>query len=268
MELFDLFDKLDNPTVNSVRADCCKHSETAMEGTVQLCVDCGVELRRDISFEKEWRYYGNQDSKYVSDPNRCNARRATDKSIFKDVENMGFSDRVVYVANDIYKSVTNGRISRNNCRKSIVFACIFNAYKLLGDPQSGETLIKAFHIDRKKGLQGLKIVSLNTPKDTIMRTTYISPVNIIREIMDKFSASPEQIADVLRIYELVRDRSSIVFFYIQRTGQDISIHNFATKTGLSDITINKIVREVEEICQRTDLAPKISDILDSKLVQR
>ena len=87
-------------------------------------------MEKSIYQDKEWRYYGQADNKRLSDPNRVHLRKIEDKNIFKDVENMGFSDKIVYIANQIYLQVTNGQIFRGNSRKSVIFACIFHSFKI------------------------------------------------------------------------------------------------------------------------------------------
>lgn len=41
------------------------------EGEVRVCTVCGVEQGDVIDSSAEWRYYGNEDGKRGSDPNRC-----------------------------------------------------------------------------------------------------------------------------------------------------------------------------------------------------
>ena len=137
MSEFNLFDKLlqeyqsskVNVEVNEKTVSCL-HENTLNEKGITVCTDCGEEIETDISYNKEWRYYGQSDNKYTTDPNRVQARKSEEKTIFKDVENLGFSENIISKANKIYADVTQGKIFRGNTRKAIVFACIFHAYKL------------------------------------------------------------------------------------------------------------------------------------------
>ena len=36
----------------------CKHVHVDRVKNVEVCRDCGVEINRDLQFDKEWRYYG------------------------------------------------------------------------------------------------------------------------------------------------------------------------------------------------------------------
>jgi transcription initiation factor TFIIIB Brf1 subunit/transcription initiation factor TFIIB len=143
----------------------CIHKNISNENSIVLCIDCGKELEKSIFQDKEWRYYGQSDNKRSSDPNRVHIRKIDDRSIYKDVENMGFSEKIISIANQLYIQVTKGQIFRGNSRKAIVFACVFHSFKLQGKPQTHENLIKIFGLSRKTSLKGLKHVNLNVPKD-------------------------------------------------------------------------------------------------------
>jgi len=240
----------------------CRHDNIVMEGASTICTDCGMMMNKDLSFEKEWRYYGLMDTKHSSDPNRCNMRRSEDKTIYKDVEKMGFSDKVVSFANTIYEQATQSKIFRGNTRKGIIFACIFHAYKANENPQSCERLIEIFEIDRKVALKGLKFVNLNAPKDSSFRSFQISTEHLIQEIMQKFHATAHHIDEVLNIYHYICDKSSLlnrsrpqsvacglVRFYIARKNPDISMDFFRTKIHLSELTISRIVKEIGRILE-------------------
>ena len=240
----------------------CKHSNIIDENGIVCCVDCGIEMEKSIYQEKEWRYYGQADNKRMSDPNRVHLRKMEERNIFKDVENMGFSDKIVSLANQIYIQVTKGKIFRGNSRKAIIFASIYHSFKVQDKPQPHENLIKIFKLDRKNALKGLKHVNLNIPRDSIIHTTYITPINLVEDIMDKFYATPEHKKEVRQLYDKISNKSSkinrsrpqsiaagLVFFWICYKGLDISIKDFASKTDLSELTINKISREISDILE-------------------
>ena len=241
-------------------SELCKHNNIVNENGANVCYDCGKEIEKTIFQDKEWRYYGVSDNKRTSDPNRVHIRKIDDRSIFKDVENMKFSDKIVSMANQIYIQVTKGQIYRGNSRKSIVFACIFQAFKISGKPQSYEKLMKIFNLNKKTGLKGLKIVNLNAPKDSIIHTTYITPANIIEDIMDKFEATKDQKNDVISLYNKIKNKSSkinrsrpgsiasgLVYFWVCLKNINISIKDFAKKVELSELTIVRISKEISDI---------------------
>ena len=247
--------------------DECKHPNVSNDSLIVFCLDCGKELEKMIFQDKEWRYYGQSDNKRTSDPNRVHIRKLDDRSIYKDVENMGFPDKIVAEANKLYIQVTKGQIFRGNSRKAIVFACIFHSFKLSGKPQTHENLIEIFGLSRKTSLKGLKHVNLNVPKDSPIHTTYITPINLIEDIMDKFKASDLQKKEVIDLYYKIKNKSSkinrsrpqsissgLVYFWISLKDIDISttsnstsLKEFAKKVNLSELTISKIAKEISDI---------------------
>ena len=269
MSEFDLFDQILLPLKELAipsSGECeekrtCKHDNLGETFGILSCLDCGEEVGKNIAQDKEWRYYGQSDTKHKSDPSRCQLRKVDDKSILKDIEGMGFSDRIINIANNIYIQVTSGRIHRGNSRKAIIFACIFHAYKICENPQSCDTLIEIFNINRKAGLKGLKYVNLNMPKETsILKNIHITPVNLIEEIMNKFSASLDQKKEVIALYDNVKDKSTkinrarpqsiaagITYYWICQNDKKIPIGEFMEKVGLSELTITRIAKEIGEL---------------------
>jgi transcription initiation factor TFIIIB Brf1 subunit/transcription initiation factor TFIIB len=218
MSIFDIFNEFNDPALVELRdpseqeygVDDCSHENTIIESGAILCDNCGVELNKIISYEKDWRYYGGDDCRGVSDPNRCYIRKNEEKNIFKDVESLGFSDKIINLANDIYSQVTKGKIYRGNSRKSLVFSSIFHATKLGGKPYSCETLREIFKLDRKIVLKGLKHVNLSAPKASQIRTKYITPVELIYEYASKFDISKEEKDEIVGLYEQIKNKSSII----------------------------------------------------------
>lgn len=251
-----------------IKNDDCLHTSTIEDKGIVLCIDCGQEIVINITYEKEWRYYGSSDTKNSSDPSRVQMRKNDDRNIYKDVESMGFSDTVVAVANNIYQQVTNGQIKRGNSRKSIVFACMFQSYKLNGKPQQHEELIQIFNLTRKNGLQGLKYVALHAPKDSEIHTTHITPLHLIKALMEKFDAKPSEIEEVNQIYEIVKNKdtklnrarplsfsSGILYVFICMKKKKISIKEFAKIVNLSELTIGKMAKIIADILGMPEILP-------------
>lgn len=265
MSDFDLFDKIfSNISLDDNKEEnICHHSNKIENNGVVLCTDCGEEIEKNITHDKEWRYYGQSDTRHASDPNRCQIRKIDDKSIFKDVESMGFSDKIITLANKIYSQVTSGKIHRGNSRKAIVFACVFHAFKINNKPQACETLIDIFNLDRKTGLRGLKHVNLNMPKDSMIHTNHITPANLIEEIMNKFSATENQKLEVVSLYEQIKNKSSkinrsrpqsiaagLTYFWICNKNKQVSMKEFTDKVNLSELTISRISKEISSILEK------------------
>ena len=223
------------------------------------CEDCGAEIDHSIIFNKEWK----NNNRNSSDPSRCLMRKNNEKNIDKDVENLCLPENVIQEANKIYQHVVKNNIYRGNTRKSIIFACIFYAYKQLGQPHSCDALIKLFNLEKRNGLRGLKIVSLNATNKFINKSNYITPEDIIKEIMHDFSANETEINQVIDLYQKLKTKNSdilsrsrpqsiasgIIRYYIIKTHKEISMEDFRDKVNLSELTINKIVKEITKIIE-------------------
>lgn len=252
MDDFDILESILNETSNDKeeikveKGTDCLHLNVIEENSKMLCTDCGCEMK--TTDKKDWHLFGIDDTKKSCDPMRCQVRKSEDKNIYKDVEGMDFSDKVVAYANDLYQHVTNDKIYRGNSRKAIVFACIFHAFKTLGNPQSCESLQSIFKLERKVILKGLKHVSLNAPKDLNLQSKYITPIEIINEIMDKLNADKGQKEDVIKIYNKIKNKSpvlnrskpqsiasGIIYYYIRIKNKDMDINTFTQKVNLSEI---------------------------------
>jgi transcription initiation factor TFIIIB Brf1 subunit/transcription initiation factor TFIIB len=256
---FEHFEKLKEAKRNADNGDCCAHVNVENRGGVETCTTCGVVLKHNIMHDREWRNYLNSGKK---DPTRVQARKREERSIFKDVQGLGFSNKIISIANELYSDVSKGRIFRGNCRKAIIFACIFHAYKSVGQPKTHENLIKLFKLNRKAGLKGLKHVTLNSTSP-LLRGGHITAEHLISEIMNTFSASDKQKLEVEGLYKQIKNRSSnlnrarpnsvasgLVYFWIKSSGIPITLKEFADSCNLSDITIVKISKEVEKILSR------------------
>lgn len=271
-ELFEqaiaIYETKKSPILDNCEENICQHFETITENGVISCQECGEEIHHKIMHEKEWTYYSSSSGKKFSDPNRTQARKTDERSIHKDVENMGFSDSIVDIADEFYNKAAKGQIYRGDSRKALIFASIFEAFKLTNNYQLPEILLRQFNLPRKKGLRGLKIVAVNLPKDTkVVNTKVVTPpVHLIYDIMDKFRATQAQKNEVVKLYELVKNRSSklnrarpqsvasaLVFYWICKKKIDISQKEFAKKVELSEITIDKNAIEVALILGTPDI---------------
>jgi transcription initiation factor TFIIIB Brf1 subunit/transcription initiation factor TFIIB len=256
----------ENNVVEEEKDNSCLHNDITNDNGTVTCNECGEEISKLITHDKEWRYYSNSDGKKVADPNRVQMRKNEDRNIFKDVENLGFSEKIVSKANEIYHQVTNGQIYRGNSRKAIVFACIFHAYKINGNPQSHEHLLQLFGIKRRGALKGIKHVNINAPKNSDVHTAVITPITLVNDIMDKFKANNAQKNEVEELYGKVKNRSSklnrarpqsvasgLVYYWIKLKNLDINVKEFAKKTDLSELTITKIAKEISQILKTPDV---------------
>lgn len=238
----------------------CTHDEIVCEMALRICTKCGCEVEKEFNYDKEWRSYQNND-KSQSDTTRCHIRKNDVKTIHKDLENLGFNNKIINTANELYQKVTQGKIYRGNSRKSIVFACVFSSFKIHNNPQTCENLIRIFNLKRKIGLKGLKHIHLNIEKDTQVQNIRITPYHIISDMMQKFiTTDSSQLDEVHSIYEYVKNKSSILnrsrpnstaagimYYYILKHKKPITLKQFSKEVELSELTIKKIVKQIDLI---------------------
>lgn len=255
---FDLFDNFnETPLDQNIN---CTHQNKTVNGCQMICEDCGSEISKIDLQDKEWRYYGHFDTKNSSDPSRCQTRFVEDdKNIFKDIEGMGFPEDVVKKANENYIKVIQNTIHRGNTRKGLIFACIFEALKILGKPQPAKPLGELFGIDNKTAMHGVKTLKLKLPKDC-MSAEYITPEHIIDNIMNTFGATAEKKEEVKSIYNSVKGKSDklnrsrphsiaagLIYYWLLKTNNTITLKQFSESVKLRDTTILNISKEVELI---------------------
>lgn len=241
----------------------CGHSNIHTENNATVCIDCGIEIDSHKFNDKDWKYYDEGKSAA-----RCQIKKEQDKSIYKDVEGKGIPEKVMSMADKLYSEVTKGGIHRKINRTSIIFACVYEAYKQNGIPQDFEKLVKAFYLERKPALNGIKYIAFRVPKNvyTTPEYTNVTPVTLIKNIMEMFFATEIQIDKVIEIYHKIKKgskvitgckpnslASSVVYYWIKNhNGNNISLKNFALKVKLSQITIKKICKNIESVIEKEE----------------
>lgn len=241
--------------------ETCQHKNIIEEKNVFICDECGEEVDTKLKCEQEWRYYKN-DNRYSSDPKRVQLRKSDNKSIAKELEGMGFKEPVLSLADNLYNEVTEGDIFRGKSRSAIISACVFQAFKLTNNPKEYDTLVKTFNLEQKIGLKGLKYVNINM-KNPKYRTEYITPAHLIVNIMANFECSEEQKNEVIAIYNQIAKKSEklnrskpqsvasgVVYYWIVQTNKNITLKEFVEKVKLSELTITKMVKEIEKIIKK------------------
>jgi len=262
---FDIFDNvLDiyNKEHNNIQELICEHNDVVNQDNNVSCVKCG-ETIKTITHDQEWRYYGTTDNKRKSDPTRVQERKEHQRNINKDVESMGFSRNIIEKANAIYTKVTKGQIFRGDSRKSIIFACIYNAYKMDNNFQMPKNLVQIFNITKKSSLRGMKIVKINMDTEIPFQSTTSTTEHHINDIMTYFSSTEEQKQEVYELYSKIKNRSSklnrsrpqsvsisLIYYWILKNNKPISIKQYSTQVNLSEMTINKNINEIRHILEK------------------
>jgi transcription initiation factor TFIIIB Brf1 subunit/transcription initiation factor TFIIB len=209
--------------------------------------------------EEKWKLFNDGDSRNMQDHQRCQFRKNSDKGIYNDLKKLNLPNDVIGIADQYYFEVTKGEIKRSNLRKGIMFACIFQALKDLGKPQTPDQLQDLFKITRKNISKGLTYFHMRSGKRS-GENGYITAEHFIPKIMESFSCKEEHIYSSIELYNKLKDKdplfnssnpqsvaSGLVYYYFKKINVDISGSIFGKAVGLSEITILKIANRIDEI---------------------
>jgi transcription initiation factor TFIIIB Brf1 subunit/transcription initiation factor TFIIB len=208
-EIWDLFNEINSSFINTeIKEDdkninenkdkkiCCfncKQSDfLSMDCEMIICTFCGAENDAIIDYHAEWRYYGSDDTKKSSDPNRCGIRSnpmIPDSTLSTVILGKGFEvfrklnswnglsykqrsliailNKISLKANidnvpqsiidatmNMYKIISQDYIKRGASRESLIAACFFNALRDQGMIRSTDEVAKLFDIKSKKLSKG------------------------------------------------------------------------------------------------------------------
>jgi transcription initiation factor TFIIIB Brf1 subunit/transcription initiation factor TFIIB len=171
----------------------CKEKDFLItDGEMIVCTNCGVENDRIIDYNPEWRFYGSDDNRRSSDPNRCGMpmnQIISESSLSTVISGHGFEmyrkintwngltykeksmitilNKITQKANidnvpqsiidatmKMYQIISKDYIKRGTSRESLIAACFFNALKDNNLIRSNEEVAKLFDIKSKKLSKG------------------------------------------------------------------------------------------------------------------
>jgi len=200
--IWDLYDTINSSLnveslvseeINKENCVNCNESDYLInDGEMIVCTNCGVENNRIIDYNPEWRFYGSDDNKRNSDPNRCgmptnqiisesslstvilghgfevyrklnswNGLTYKEKSMISILNKIAAKANIGNVPQSIidatmkmYQIISKDYIKRGTSRESLIAACFFNALKDNGLIRSNEEVAKLFEIKSKKLSKG------------------------------------------------------------------------------------------------------------------
>ena len=229
--------------------ETCDHLDVIQEASFTLCSKCGLQLDQI-------------EDDYDIKLDRIQFKKTHDKGISKDLEIYNLPLEIIRLADKYYTNVTNGDIKRSNLRKGIMFACVFQAYKDLGQPQTPDHLQKVFGLTRKNISKGLTYFCLGSSDKSleIESSISITAEHFIPKIFQKFNIKSEHIDNCLQLFKQVENKSSllnrsnpqsvskgIVFYYLRKLNININITSYSEEVDLSITTINRICNTIDSI---------------------
>ena len=188
--------------------------------------------------------------------------------VYKDIESKCFdSDLPLIIGNtakSFYKIVSETKISRGSNRIGIIAACIYYACKECEVPRSTSELASLFDIDTKVMTKGCKnfteIIRISKcDKKRIQSHKSVTLYDFIDRFCHKLNLEGEinlHIKELSKICEnlsLVNDNtppamsSGCIYFYIKNKNIDISKKHISNICKISEVTINKCSKKLENI---------------------
>ncbi len=236
------------------KSDSKDEPDGAVEST-----DYKSEIKTDISDQQEWRYFGSDDNHHQNDPSRVQWKKHEDKNIFKETEK--FPEIIKKEANKKYQELTNGKILRAESRLGLIFACVYYTYAEMGIPCDPKAMIKDMNGILKKSIsKGNReyVIRMGMIGKRILIKNHIKPKNYIDIIMDNFQSNKTNKQRVKEICEAIEPCSgllnsskpesiacAVVYYYLKYTKQEIKCSTFAKIVNLSEITIQKLAKEIK-----------------------
>ena len=251
----DQNDEIENS--NSDSEECIHNQISNIDGS-KICMECGVKIDEKLC-DNETPYYGQYDTRHTKDPSRHNHTKIEERSLYNDLEPLGFPQQVIERANEYYTKIIENKIFRAKNRLSIVFICTCHAYEDIGEPRSSTELAKIFKLDKKGISNGIKTFSQFFRKRP--EKTYINAMDIVPQILSKLNLDKKSqhicIDDMAQIYEYVKSKShtfnssnpnsiaaGLVYYYLKLMNANTTRTEYSKIVELTDITFTKIAAEI------------------------
>ena len=169
---------------------------------------------------------------------------------------------IVETAQSLYTIISQTKISRGANRKGIIAACVFHACKECKVPRSTNELAHIFGIEQKVMTKGCKnyteIMRISkSDKTRISNPKSITMDDFIERFSHALSLTPIDIQNILRIADkcsqlkIINDNtppgmaSGCIYLFIKFYGLDISKKQISEISKISEVTINKCYKKLE-----------------------
>jgi transcription initiation factor TFIIB len=179
----------------------------------------------------------------------------------------GIPKKIIEDAKNIYKQISERKISRGANRKGIIASCVYFACKLNAVPRSTKEIAKMFDLNITVMTKGCKlfqnIIQLNDLKNSIMNnhithTESINSLDFIDRFCSKLSINKEDIQQIKLIAtnaeknNLVGQNtppsiaSGCIYLYCINNNLPLSKKDISDVCLISEVTINKCYKNLNE----------------------
>ena len=292
-ELYDIIindDNLMNKTNETKKyqtdeyGEDCKHDNYVLMDGFKICEECGIQLDADeFSQDAKWRYCGNTsvnastNSQHndkniddVFDKLSINISRAykeeTNNKFQETLERERLTDKSVSAKKN---NASRGTVIRGNTRDSLVAGCLWHVYYEHDDPRTTSEISVMFRLNKTNVSAGKSRYEQVFPEH---RNREITAKNLLNRMMQKAGIDPQYYKEISNIEESFRGTSkellrsnsdsvaaAVLYKFLENNpdyqkGLGLCKKSFAEKVSLSDITITKLVKVINEVERRRKLA--------------
>lgn len=187
--------------------------------------------------------------------------------VFLEIQNVcdrnDIPSKIVTEAKSIYKIVSSTKISRGTNRSGIIASCVYFACKECNVPRSSKEIADMFGITSNIMTKGVKkcqeIIHMDKKnKDRISKTKSTKPADFINRFCNKLNIGEEDTEKILKICSITVKNyiisentppsiaSGCIYYFIKKNKLDISKKNISDICKISEVTINKCCKTIEE----------------------
>ena len=253
------FDKLDeiNEIVKSEERCCDKKENHIIDDGMITCKNCNMIIN-NIMDTPEWRNYKDSSN----NPTRCGMPTNAllpQSSLGTNISNKGGNNEKMNKVN----------MYRGSNRIGIIAACIYYACKECNVPRSTSELASLFDINTKVMTKGCKnfteIMRIsNCDKNRIQSHRSINLYDFVERFCHKLKFNEDNILHIKEIAKicdklsLINDNtppamsSGCIYLYIKNKNIDISKKHISDICKISEVTINKCSKKIENIKEIDD----------------
>ena len=254
--------------------NACLHLEFIEEDGKNICKICGMETYM-ITYDPEWRYYGESDSRASSDPSRCHRSKADMRDDSTYIKfNIQISDAIKNMAWKKYKKImeynaVHGQNSTNRGvnKDSILANCVLYSFRNAGCWKSSDEIRLLFHLKKKSMSVGKTRYLEVFPED---RVEDIKPADLIAstaikigglhqdhiEKIQKFARFVDTKSYTLNSSKVGSVAAALIWLYLcifpsLKNNLGLSKQKFSELVGYSEMTIKKLSIELARFQNRT-----------------
>lgn len=239
--------------------ECSHENVFEDDNALYVCLVCGEEIEI-LDFKPEWHYYGSNDNRSLNDPSRCQQKRSQGRDLSNDFEshNIVIPESIKSQVEKRFNEIVGTETVKGKMRQAIIAACLFHVLSENGEHRTSEHIRGIFKLERRDMSKGNSRY-LATFSEVRNKTT--TPNDLVPWFMKLTGVDEEHTNTILTLVDHLKDSSltfkrskpqsvaaSVVYFYLCLKPEykryiGITKSEFAKKTGLSDITITKLVKE-------------------------